>query len=81
MWGPQKKNVCGDEAFNDRKCSNSEVFVVFYFKTLTVNSACYLANGDYIRYLLEKLVRENSDRGGEEVEMFSVLIEIVEGAL
>ena len=53
----------------------------FYFKTLTVNSACYLANGDYIRYLLEKLVRENSDRGGEEVEMFSVLIEIVEGAL
>ena len=44
-------------------------------------SACYLTNGDYIRYLLEKLTREKqSDRGGEEVEMFSVLIEIVEAA-
>ena len=44
-------------------------------------SACYLTIGDYIRNLLEKLKRENSDRNGEEVELFSVLIEIVEAAL
>ena len=36
-------------------------------------SVCYLTNGDDIRYLLEKLKRENrkqSDRGGEEVKCF-----------
>ena len=49
----------------------------YYFKAASC-SACYLTNGDYIRYLLEKLTRENSDRGGEEVEMFSVLIQRVE---
>ena len=43
-------------------------------------SACYLNNGVYIKYLLEKLMRENSDRGGEEVEMFSVLTQIVKAA-
>ena len=40
-------------------------------------SACYLANDDYISYLLEK----QSDRGGEEVELFSVSIQVVEAAL
>ena len=46
-------------------------------------SACYLTNGDHIRYLLtwETYAWKQNDRGGEEVEMFSVLIEIVEAAL
>ena len=37
------------------------------------HSACYLTNGhgDFIRYPLEKLTREN-----KEVEIFSVLIQI-----
>ena len=43
-------------------------------------SACYLTNGVYVRYLLEKLTRENSVRGCEEVEMFSVLTQIVKAA-
>ena len=45
-------------------------------------SAYYLTNGDYITYLLEKLTRENkSDRGGKAVELFSVLIQIVQAVL
>ena len=43
-------------------------------------SACSLLNGDSIRYLLEN-AWQKSDSGGEEVEMFSALIEIVEAAL
>ena len=45
-------------------------------------SACYLTNCDYIRYLLwETYAWKQSDRGGDEVELLSVLIEIVEAAL
>ena len=44
-------------------------------------SACYLTNGDYIRYLHEKLAWKQSDRGGEEVEMFSILLQIVKAGL
>ena len=43
---------------------------------VSLYSACYLANDDYISYLLEK----QSDRG-EEVELFSVSIQVVEAAL
>ena len=44
-------------------------------------SACYLTNGDHIRYLFwETHAWKQNDHGGEEVEMFSVLIEIVEAA-
>ena len=45
-------------------------------------SACYLINGDYMSYLLwETYAWKQSDSGSEEVEMFSVLIEIVEAVL
>ena len=47
-------------------------------------SLCYLTNGDYIstqEAYLRNLRVKKSDRGGEEVEMFSVLIQIVEAAL
>ena len=44
-------------------------------------SVSYLTNGDYIRYLLDKFTWKQSDRGCEEVELFSVLIHIVEAAL
>ena len=40
-------------------------------------SACYLTNGDCVSYLVEKFTRESS----EEVEMFSISIEIVKAAL
>ena len=45
-------------------------------------SACYSTNGDYIRSLLEKTFAwKQSDRVGKEVELFSVLIQIVKAAL
>ena len=48
-------------------------------------SACYLTNGDHIGYFTWETYAWKqttwSDRGGEEVEMFSVLIQIVETAL
>ena len=45
-------------------------------------STYYSTNGEYIMYLLwETYAWKQSDRGGEEVEMFSVLIQIVEAAL
>ena len=45
-------------------------------------SACYLTNGDYIGYFTwETYAWKQSDCGGEEVELFPVLIQIVEDAL
>ena len=44
--------------------------------------ACYLINGDYIRYSLWEIYAwKQSDRGSEEVKLFSVLIEIKEATL
>ena len=44
-------------------------------------SACCWTNGDYIRYFFETLETKKSDCDGEELEMFSVSIEVVEAVL
>ena len=44
-------------------------------------SECYLTNGDYIRYLLEKLTRENKVIAAVNIWNCSVLIQTVEAAL
>ena len=74
--------ISWDRCFNYQfhcDISANKLLSQYKFQSSVIIGVFTLTNGVHIRYLLEKRTRENkSDSGGEEVEMFAVLFELVE---